>query len=142
MASAGMWAPLTPIWGGGWGWGLEQCGELLWMDDILHHFEAMGNYLFGIDRGIIGLRWCELRFSQPPTVFKEEETVSWKSTGSRMVRCCGCPCSEPQWSACGRARRAWTRSCWIRCWEPRQEPGSSRKHVEPLLSLDLCPKGQ
>ena len=25
----------------------------LWMDEILHHFEAMGNHLFvGIDRGI------------------------------------------------------------------------------------------
>ena len=34
------------------------------MDEILHHFEAMGNHLFvGIDRGIIILglrRWCRI----------------------------------------------------------------------------------
>ena len=38
--------------------------SLLWMDEILHHFETMGNHLFvDIDRGIIILgllRWCRI----------------------------------------------------------------------------------
>ena len=46
---------------------------LLWMDEILHHSEALGSYLFvGIDRGIIILgllRWCRISSTHSMGVF-------------------------------------------------------------------------
>ena len=63
--------------------------KVLWMHEILHHFEAM--LFVGIDRGIIIqglLRWCEMDFVHPQYEPKEQDpngrrsNMSWHTSGS------------------------------------------------------------